>query len=137
MEVESMKKKDQTSGNAPGQNLHLPEKNVDAYIAAQPDQVQEILHLVRKKLQETLPEAEERISWGMPTYWKDHNIIHFAGFKNHMGIYPGPQAIEHFAERLQGHKFSKGAIQFPYNEPLPLDLIGDIARWCFETGYHH
>jgi uncharacterized protein YdhG (YjbR/CyaY superfamily) len=129
-------KKKYESGKSTQQN-DLAEKTIDVYLAGQPDEIRPILEQVRKKLQETLPEAQERIAWGMPTYWHEHNIIHFAAFRNHMGLYPGPQAIEHFADRLQDYKTSKGAIQFLYKEPVPLDLIAEIARWCYETGYHH
>ena len=85
---------------------------------------------------EALPEAEERISWSMPTYWKGHNIIQFAGFKNHVGLYPGPEAVREFSERLKGYKTSKGTIQLPYSGTVPAGLISDIARWCYETGNH-
>ena len=70
------------------------------------------------------------------TYWKGHNIIHFAGFKNHVGLYPGPEAVREFAERLKEYKTSKGTIQLPYSKPVPAELISDIARWCYETGNH-
>lgn len=73
----------------------------------------------------------------MPTFWKKQNIIHFAAFKNHIGIYPGAEAVVHFADRLTDYKNSKGAIQFPLQKPLPLDLIAEIAKWCYNTGNHH
>ena len=92
---------------------------------------------MRNTIRKALPEAEEKISWSMPTFWKGHNIIHFAGFKNHVGLYPGPEAIEEFAERLEAYKTSKGSIQFLYSKPMPLELIEDIAKWCYETGKHH
>lgn len=114
-----------------------PPKTIDAYIAAQPESVQPLLNQVRDTLCAVLPEAEERISWRMPTYWRKHNIIHFAAFKNHMGLYPGDKAMEHFADRLTEYKTSKGAVQLPYNKPLPLKLIAEIAKWCYETGNHH
>lgn len=66
----------------------------------------------------------------MPTYWKKQNLIQFAAFKKHIGLYPGPVAVEAFTDRLQGYKTSKGAIQLPFNKPLPLDLIREIAVWC-------
>lgn len=74
----------------------------------------------------------------MPTYWKDHNIIHFAAQKKHIGLYPGPEAVEFFSEKLKqgGLKFSKGSIQIPYSKELPLKLISEIADWCRETGNH-
>ena len=114
-----------------------PVQTIDAYIAAQPESVQPLLNQVRDTLRAALPDAEERISWRMPTFWRSHNIIHFAAFKNHLGLYPGDEAIRHFADRLAEHKFSKGAVQFPYSEPLPLELIAEIAEWCYETGHHH
>lgn len=106
------------------------------YISAQPEHVQPLLNQVRSTLRAALPDAEERISWSMPTYWRKHNIIHFAAAKAHIGLYPGPEAIEHFAPKLADYKTSKGAIQLPYSKPLPLDLIAEIARWCYETGNH-
>lgn len=115
-------------GKAPG--------SVDEYIAAQPEELCGYLEKVRAAIREAIPEAEERISWSMPTFWKGHNIIQFAAFKNHIGLYPGPEAVMEFAERLQGYKTSKGTIQFPYKKQLPLELIADIARWCYETGNH-
>lgn len=111
-------------------------ETIDAYIAAQPEEARQYLKAVRSAIRQVLPEAEEKISWSMPTFWNKHNIIQFAGFQKHIGLYPGPEAVETFAERLKGYKTSKGTIQLPYDKPLPLDLIGDIARWCYETGKH-
>lgn len=107
---------------------------IDEYIAAQDETVQPLLLQVCAVIREILPDAEERISWGMPTWKRQHNIIHFAAAKSHVGIYPGPDAVEHFAMQLQqrGIKYSKGAIQFPYKKPLPLDLLREIAVWCRE-----
>lgn len=110
---------------------------IDAYIAAQPEDVQPFLRQIRDMIRAVLPDAQERISWRMPTYWKKHNIIHFAAHKNHVGLYPGPEAILHFSDRLEEFKTSKGAVQFPYNEHIPNELIGEIAKWCYETGNHH
>lgn len=112
-------------------------ETVEEYIALQPEHAQVALRAVRNTIRKALPEAEEKISWSMPTFWKGHNIIHFAGFKNHVGLYPGPEAIEEFAERLEAFKTSKGSIQFLYSKPMPLELIEDIAKWCYETGKHH
>ena len=71
--------------------------------------------------------------WSMPTYRKKHNLIHFACFQKHIGLYPGPEAVEEFAEQLRDYKTSKGAIHLPYSKPLPVDLIQSIAKWCYET----
>ncbi|HBH11875.1 MAG TPA: hypothetical protein DDX29_01945 [Clostridiales bacterium] len=114
-----------------------PKQTIDEYIMAQSEDIQPLLNLVRDTLREALPDAQERISWRMPTYWDKHNIIHFAAFKKHIGLYPGDKAIEHFQDRLKAYKSSKGAIQFPYDKPIPLELIGEIALWCYKTGTHH
>lgn len=115
-------------GKAPG--------TIDEYIASQPEHARQYLKEVRDALRGALPEAEERISWSMPTFWQKHNIIHFAASKNHIGLYPGPEAVTEFGERLKGYKTSKGTIQFPYSKPLPLELIAEIGAWCARTGKH-
>lgn len=111
-------------------------KTIDEYISAQDEELQVYLLQVRKAIHEAIPEAEEKISWSMPTFRKQHNIIHFAANKKHIGIYAGTEAVIKFAEQLLPYKTSKGAIQIPYKEPLPLELIAQIAAWCYETGNH-
>lgn len=111
-------------------------KSIEEYIAAQPEGIQPYLNQVRDALHRALPDAEERISWSMPTYRKKHNIIQFAGFKNHVGLYPGPEAVQAFSQRLKECKTSKGTIQLPYSKPVPAELIAEIAKWCDETGNH-
>ncbi|NLZ80490.1 MAG: hypothetical protein GX913_01595 [Clostridiales bacterium] len=103
----------------------------------QAESIQPLLNQVRETLRATLPEANERISWRMPTYKAEKNIIHFAAFKKHIGIYPGEEAMVHFADRLTKYKTSKGALQLPYSKSLPLELIAEIAKWCYDTGNHH
>ncbi len=111
-------------------------ETIDEYIEKQPEEIRQYLRAVREAMHGALPEAEERMSWSMPTFWKQHNIIHFAGFKKHIGLYPGPEAVMEIAEKLQEYKTSKGTIQFPYSKPLPLSLIAEIAGWCYKTGKH-
>ncbi len=111
-------------------------ETIEEYIKAQPEEVQQYLSEVRDTLRAALPEAEERISWSMPTYWKNHNIIHFAACKKHVGLYPGPNAVLEFSERLKEYKSSKGSIQFPYSKAVPVELIFDIAQWCYKTQNH-
>lgn len=113
-----------------------PPKTIDEYIAAQPEEVQGYLKQIRDAIHAALPEAEEKISWSMPTYWKKYNIIQFAAHKNHIGLYAGTEAVVEFEERLEEYKTSKGSIRLPYDKPLPLELIGEIAKWCYETGNH-
>jgi uncharacterized protein YdhG (YjbR/CyaY superfamily) len=112
-------------------------KTIDSYIEAQVESAQPYLKQIHNTIRNALPEAEERISWQMPTFWKKQNVIHFSAAKNHIGLYPGEKAIINFSNRLQDYKTTKGAIQFPYNKPLPLDLIAEIAIWCYKTGNHH
>ena len=105
-------------------------ETIDAYIAMQDEAVQPRLREVRDLLRAALPEAQERMSWSMPTYWKGRNLIHFAASKKHLGLYPGGEATAVFADRLTGFDVSKGTIRLPYDKPLPVALIADIARWC-------
>ena len=105
---------------------------IDEYISRQEEAVRPRLIAIRKAIQAAIPEAEERISYQMPTFWKGRNIIHFAAAKKHIGIYPGGEATGVFADRLTQFKTSKGAIQLPNDKELPLELIAEIARWCYE-----
>ncbi len=113
-------------------------ETIDEYILTQDEGIREQLQAVREAVRSVLPDATEKISWSMPTWWKGHNIIHFAAQKKHIGLYPGPETVTHFAERLDraGLKYNKGSIQIPYSDELPLELIEDIADWCRETGNH-
>ena len=111
-------------------------QTIDAYIAQFPESIQSHLKQVHETIRAAIPEAEEKISWRMPTFWKGQNIIHFAAFKNHYGIYPGDEAIVHFTDQLKVYKTSKGAIQLPYDQPIPSELIAEIAKWCFANRKH-
>ena len=112
------------------QHYCVKPKTIDEYIAVQPEAVQPKLRELRRILRAALPEAEERISWSMPTYWKGQNLIHFAASKKHLGLYPGGEATTVFAEELKDYDVSKGTIRLPYDKPLPAELIETIARWC-------
>ena len=102
---------------------------IDEYIAQYDPALQTLMQEVRGTIRKAAPDAEERISWGMPTFWHKHNVVHFAMNKSHLGFYPGGEAITHFADRLEGYKTSKGAVQFPLAKPMPLELIADITKW--------
>lgn len=108
---------------------------IEEYIMLQDEEKHDDLFLMRQTLQEALPEAEERISWSMPTYWKDHNVLHFAAFKKHIGLYPGPEAVGEFKEELTKYSVDKGTIRIPYGN-IDTGLIKRIAQWCWETGNH-
>lgn len=107
---------------------------IEQYILDQPERAQPFLRSVDDALKLALPRATRKIAWRMPTYWQGRNVIHFAAFKNHLGIYPGARAMAHFADRLSGYKTSKGAAQMPYDQPLPLELIVAIALWSLDFG---
>ena len=104
---------------------------MDRYIEEQDETVRPYLNEIRRILRAALPEAQEKISWSMPTYWKGRNIIHFAASKKHLGLYPGGEATEVFADRLADYDVSKGTIRLPYNRSLPEELIAEIAVWCY------
>jgi uncharacterized protein YdhG (YjbR/CyaY superfamily) len=104
-------------------------KTIDEYIAAFPKEVQGILKTVRRKIRESAPAAQEAISYGIPTFKLNGNLVHFAAFKNHIGFYPTPSAIVAFKKELSRYKSSKGAIQFPINEPLPVPLISRMVKF--------
>lgn len=114
-----------------------PVEGIPGYIAEQPEVIQPILQQVYQTLRDVLPDVQERMSWSMPTFWQRHNIIHFAAFKQHFSIFPGPEAIVFFADKLKPYRTSKGTIQFPYSQPVPTALIAEIASWCHATGQHH
>lgn len=103
--------------------------SIDEYIAEQPDNVRPLLQSIRETIRAAAPEATEKISWQMPTFWQGENLIHFAAFKKHIGLYPGGEATAVFAERLVGYKISKGAIQLPLGKPIDYKLITDIVLW--------
>lgn len=102
---------------------------IDKYIAQYDGEIRQRMEKLRALIHECAPDITERMSWGMPTFWKGQNIIHFAVHKKHMGIYPGDLSLAPFDERLVGYKRTKGAVQFPHNEPMDYDLIRDITLY--------
>lgn len=107
----------------------MPVKTFDEYIAQYNGEVKAILEQTRAVIRDAAPEAVEKIAWQMPTFWQKENLIHFAAHKNHLGLYPGGEATTFFADKLTEYKTSKGAIQFPWNKPIPYALIAEIVRW--------
>lgn len=102
---------------------------VDAYIRQFPADVQVILQQIRQVIREVVPEADEKISYQMPTFFLDGNLVHFAAHKNHIGFYPAPSGIEKFKKELSIYKGAKGSVQFPLNEAIPFDLIRKIVTF--------
>lgn len=102
---------------------------IDEYIADFPADVQKILQEVRTTIKKAAPDAQEKISYAMPTFTLKGNLIHFAAFKNHIGLYPTPNGIEEFKEELSAYNGAKGSVQFPIDKPMPLDLITRIVKF--------
>ena len=104
-------------------------KTIDDYIKTFPGNIQIMLKELRGIIKSEAPEAVEKISYQMPTYYYNGNLVHFAGYKNHIGFYPAPSGIAAFESEFSGYKYSKGAIQFPLERPLPDGLIRKIVKF--------
>ncbi|MBI5943114.1 MAG: DUF1801 domain-containing protein [Chloroflexi bacterium] len=102
---------------------------IDEYIAGFPKEMQKILNDVRATIKAAAPNAEEKISYQMPTFFMNGNLVHFAAFKNHIGFYPTPSGIEAFKKELSIYKGAKGSVQFPLDKPMPLKLIAKITKF--------
>lgn len=103
-------------------------KNIDEYISSFPKETQEILIKLRKLVKETAPEATEAIVYGMPTFRLNGNLVHFAGYKNHIGFYPTPTGITAFEKELAPYKTGKGTIRFDFNKPIPYELVKKVVE---------
>lgn len=105
---------------------------VDAYIASAPDAAQPLLHRIRALVRAAAPDARETISYGMPAYKGHRVLVYFAAQKKHLGFYPTENGITRFQKELAEYKTSKGAVQFPYHQPLPEALITAIVKFRAE-----
>lgn len=103
--------------------------SIDEYIATFPPDIQKILEKIRFIVKAAAPEAQEKISYQMPTFFLNGNLVHFAAFKNHIGFYPTPSGIEKFKKELAGYQGAKGSVQFPLDEPIPYALISEIVKF--------
>ena len=103
-------------------------RTIDEYIETFPKDIQKILETVRQTIKKTVPDAKEAISYQIPTFKLNGNLVHFAAFKNHIGFYPGSKAIKIFQKDLVKYKSLKGAVQFPLDKPMPLSLIQKIVK---------
>jgi uncharacterized protein YdhG (YjbR/CyaY superfamily) len=108
----------------------MPEYNdIDSYIKCFPVDTQKILNKLRAAIQEAAPEAKEKISYGIPTFTLNGNLVHFAAYKNHVGFYPGAIGIKAFSEELSAYEGGKGTVRFPLDKPIPYDLITEIVKF--------
>ncbi|MDD4312529.1 MAG: DUF1801 domain-containing protein [Eubacteriales bacterium] len=115
--------------------LHTPPTPITSYILQYPLEVQEKLNQMREAILEILPEAEEKIAYGIPTFYLNGNVVHFAGYKSHIGFYPGADGIATFAGELGAYKLSRGTVQFPLDQPLPLELVKRITAYRKEQNF--
>ena len=102
---------------------------IDEYINQFPVDVQDILNELRRVINENAPGAKEKISYQMPTFYLNGNLVHFAAYKSHIGFYPAPSGIEAFKDELTGYKWAKGSVQFPIDKPIPYDLVKRIVEF--------
>jgi uncharacterized protein YdhG (YjbR/CyaY superfamily) len=104
-------------------------RSIDEYIATFPADVQALLETVRATIKAAAPDGEERISYAMPAFAQNGILVYFAGHKSHIGFYPTSSGIAAFQEEISGYESSKGAVRFPIDQPLPLDLIRRIVQF--------
>jgi uncharacterized protein YdhG (YjbR/CyaY superfamily) len=104
-------------------------RTIDEYIEGLPKGVQRILSELRSTIGKAAPGATEKISYRMPTFYYNGNLVHFAAFERHIGFYPTPSGVVEFQDELKKYHTSKGAIQFPIDEPLPLELVARIVKF--------
>ena len=102
---------------------------IDTYIANSPKEIQDTLKKIRSTIKKSAPKAEETINYGIPTFTLDGNLVHFAGFKNHIGFYPTPSGIEKFKKELSAYEGAKGSVKFPLDKPIPYALISKIVKF--------
>lgn len=107
--------------------------SIDEYIASFPEAIQERLRDLRATIKAAAPDAIEKISYQMPTFFLNGNLVYFGVSKNHIGFYPTPAAIEAFKDELSVYKGAKGSVQLPFDQPLPLELISRIVKFRVEA----
>src|SRR6266571_9405709 len=105
---------------------------IDDYIEGFPKDIQPLLRKMRSTIRKAAPKAEEVISYGMPAFKQDRILVWFAGFKHHIGFYPGASGIATFKKELSAYKGAKGSVQFPIDKPLPLALVSRIVKFRLE-----
>jgi uncharacterized protein YdhG (YjbR/CyaY superfamily) len=109
--------------------------SIDEYLKEFPASMQKLLQTMRQTIQAAAPEATERISYGMPCFYAQGNLVYFAVNKSHIGFYPSSSGVAAFTNELKAYKYSKGAIQFPFDKPLPLALIRKIVKYRLQENF--
>ncbi len=105
------------------------DRNIDKYIDSFTPDVQRILQKIRTIIKKCAPDAEETISYGIPTFKLSENLVHFAAYKKHIGFYPTSSGILAFKKDLSVYKHARGSVQFPLNSPIPYELIKSIVKY--------
>ena len=126
-------------GKQPGDTVHVTmrERNaekavpesIDNYIMNYEGEIRTRMEAMRTLIHSCSPNITEKIAWGMPTFVLNGNLVHFSGEKRHMGFHPAPETIEAFRDKLEGYKYSKGTVQFPYDKPMPYGLIREMIEF--------
>ena len=111
-------------------------QTIDEYISTFPQKVQDILQKLRQTIRESAPNSEETINYQIPTFKLNGNLVHFAAYKNHIGFYPTPSAINEFREQFSEYEMAKGSVKFPLNKPLPIELIKEIVKFRVKENYN-
>lgn len=106
-----------------------PATTIDEYIRGFPANVQAKLSQLRSTIRQSAPDAVEKMAYGVPTFYLDGNLVHFAAFQRHIGFYPSPSGIARFQKQLKKYKSAKGSVQFPLDEPLPFELVAEIVEF--------
>ena len=112
--------------------MDLSVKNIDEFISRYPKNVQAILQKIRKTVRQVCPDAQEKISYGIPTFTFHGNLVHFSAYASHIGFYPGSSPILALKDDLAGYETSKGTIRFPIDKPIPYDLITKLTKLAVE-----
>lgn len=114
------------------ENRYVSASTIDEYIAKSAPEIQPVLHDLRALIKSLVPDCGEKIAYGIPTFTLQGNLVHFAGYKSHIGFYPGSSGIEKFKDELSKYHLSKGTVQFPLGEPIPTELIKRIVFFRVE-----
>jgi uncharacterized protein YdhG (YjbR/CyaY superfamily) len=107
----------------------MKREGIDEYIEAFEPKIQKTLNEIRSYIKAIIPNANEKISYGMPTFYLNGNLVHFAAFKNHYGFFPGSSGIDAFEKELAPYRTGKGTLRFPFNKPIPWKLIKKIVKF--------
>lgn len=119
------------------QSMNPSIKTIDEFISNYPEDTQAILQEIRQVIKSVVPDAKEKISYGIPTFELDgKNLVHFSAYEKHVGFYPGSGGIAAFQEQLKEYETSKGTVRFPIDKPMPIDLIKTITLYCVEQRSH-